>query len=471
MADDDAVKLRALLPISALVLAPVAMAPGLQAANATGIYGAWTFSSSTAGALNMGGVLPNASVSIVGGSGSAATGNTIYLNQNTPVGLEYGSSSNKSYASIGLGSSFTVPGTPSVTTVRFAVATPSSGWSFALGDIDAEDIRIAATGPAGPLDVSGWFRSAFNYCSTPKPSGCPSGTPTDAPRWVAPVLEGNKVDTGGAAAWFTPTAAVIELTFTQIRNVAGGPSFQLWVMSDTSVAPEEPQVVEEPEKETTEESAEETVEESAESEQTDTANESTESGEPTVTSPSDAKPLVVKPGESVVIPVLEIAGAPEGSTITEVAKPANGTVRINGEAVIYTPAAGFYGNDTVTATVADRAGTATTVSVPVQVGLVQRPVRPPKLAKQVKRGVTTVVLGGPVRTNARQFARADITCAVKSRVAYLGGGEPICVVTRSRGQVSVRVTGYGPVTVRVELGAPPKGSYGPYALVKRYLVP
>ena len=486
VAQNNAVKTRIALPTVALLASSLAVAPPLFAADGIGIYGTWAFTSTTAGTLNMGGVLPNATVTITGGSGSVASGSTIFLNQNTPVGTEYGSSLNKTYASIGLGSSFTVPGTPAVTTVRFASATPASGWSFALGDIDAEDITITAEGASGALNVTGWFQSAFNYCATPKPSGCGAGTPTDAPRWVAPTLEGNKVDTAGAAAWFTPNVAVTELTFTQTRNVAGGPSFQLWIMSDTAIEPEPspspsdwaspsptPSSSESPspspspsESEAESPSPSPTPSPSAGESTTDEASPPSDPGNSDPGSPT----TVVKPGEPTVIDVVSIAGAPSGSTVASVEPPANGTARIDGASVVYTPSAGYYGSDVITASVVDRAGVVTTVTVPVQVGLVQRPVRPPKLAKQITRGGTTVVLGAPVRTNARQLAQATVTCSAKARMVYRGGGEPLCVVTRAKGQIAVRVTGAGPVTVRVELAAPAKGQYGPYAFTKRYSV-
>jgi hypothetical protein len=171
----------------------------------------------------------------------------------------------------------------------------------------------------------------------------------------------------------------------------------------------------------------------------------------------------------VEIPILDVVGAPEGSTLSDVTPPSNGTVRVQGDVVVYTPARGFYGTDTIEATITDRSGTTSSVAIPLQVGLVQRPVKPPKLAKKVTRG-TTVVLGGPVRTNAKQIARATVTCSAKQRIVYRGGGEPLCVVSRSKGTVQVRVTGAQPVTVRVTLEAQAKGQYGPYRQVKRYLV-
>jgi hypothetical protein len=209
--------------------------PTAGAADGTGLYGDWSFESTTQGIVSFTERMPNATVAITGGSGSRATGATIFLNANTPVGEQYGSSRQLSYASIGIGGSFTVPGNPSVTTITFDEVTPASGWSFVLGDIDAENVTIAALDDEDTeLDVSDWFSGAFNYCNagSPKPSGCPAGTSTDEPVWESPVIKGNAVDTSGAAAWFTPTAAVKTLILTQERNIAGGPSYQLWIASD-----------------------------------------------------------------------------------------------------------------------------------------------------------------------------------------------------------------------------------------------
>jgi hypothetical protein len=121
--------------------------PPAQAADGTGVYGDWTFDSRTAGAVTFTNACRMRPSRSKAGPGSAATGATIFLNANTPVGEQYGSSRGLSYASIGLGGSFTVPGNPSVTTITFDEPTPFSGWSFVLGDIDAEDIRLRRSMP------------------------------------------------------------------------------------------------------------------------------------------------------------------------------------------------------------------------------------------------------------------------------------------------------------------------------------
>ena len=235
--------------ISMLLVAPLSPATAAD----TGVWGEWAFTTNTQGTLTFVAPMPNATFEITGGTGSRVSGSTIYLNANTPIGAIYGSSRDRNYASIGLGSSGAVLGTPSVTTITFATPTPTSGWSFALGDVDAEDIQISGTksdnSALASADIDAWFQKVgdpqpggvFNYCNagTPKPSGCPSPLQTDVPVWNAgtATLEGNKVDTSGASGWFTPNVSVKTLTFTQSRNVTGGPSFQLWIVALIDGAP------------------------------------------------------------------------------------------------------------------------------------------------------------------------------------------------------------------------------------------
>jgi outer membrane protein OmpA-like peptidoglycan-associated protein len=208
----------------------------------TGEWAEWNFTSNTAGTLrlNSDSIWPRASFTITGGTGSRVSGSTAFLNAGTPIGEIYGTSRDKPYASIGLPISSTVPGTASVTTFTFDNPTPASGWAFALGDVDAENILITALDASGSsIDVNSWYQSSFNYCNSgsPKPSSCPAGTSTDVPTWTSPNLIGGASDTGGASAWFSPDVQVKTLTFTQSRNVAGGPNYQLWFVTTASPAP------------------------------------------------------------------------------------------------------------------------------------------------------------------------------------------------------------------------------------------
>ena len=224
--------------IPVLAVSVVAVATGLTwltmgssgAAGGTGVYADWSIDGTSATATLPSTAFPTISATRTGGSWQVASGGSTWLSADTPFGAQFGSSRDKDYlyTSLPLGASSTV------VTVTFATPAPVGTWGFALGDIDAEDVTIAATGAdGGALDVSGWFQSAFNSCSvSPKPSACPAGTHSDRPTWASPVLRGSASDTNGAAAWFRPSSAVKTLTFSQARNVAGAPIYQLWIASD-----------------------------------------------------------------------------------------------------------------------------------------------------------------------------------------------------------------------------------------------
>ncbi len=113
-----------------------------------------------------------------------------------------------------------------MTTYQFDRPTPSSGWTFVLGDVDADQVTITATGVGGvevpPSDLG--FRSVFNYCT---PGVCSASS--DVPSWngTTGVLTGDAgaVDTNGASAWFEPTVPLISLSFTFAQR-AGFPIYQ-----------------------------------------------------------------------------------------------------------------------------------------------------------------------------------------------------------------------------------------------------
>lgn len=157
------------------------------------------------------------------------SGNSTFLNAATPFGAQFGSSRGREYLSFGTASG----GRPSSTTITFRSPAQPGNWGFALGDIDADTVRISAMGPDGaPLTAAqlGW-RGAFNYCApSPRPSACRRGSYTDMPSWNAATstLAGNVADTDGAAGWFRPTAAVKSLTLT-FSVQSGIPVGQLWI--------------------------------------------------------------------------------------------------------------------------------------------------------------------------------------------------------------------------------------------------
>lgn len=163
------------------------------------------------------------------------SGASVWLAQGTPVGAKYGSSLNKPY--LNLRPKADNATSPSTTTYSFATPTPRSGWTFVLGDVDADSVRIRAVAPDGHvLDASELgFQGGFNYCA-PGIVGKPSctGAADDVPTWDAAslTLTGNAAaaDTSGAAAWFEPTTPIASLSFVFTRR-AGFPVYQTWFAS------------------------------------------------------------------------------------------------------------------------------------------------------------------------------------------------------------------------------------------------
>lgn len=169
------------------------------------------------------------------GQAGVISGASTWLSEGTPVGAKYGSSVGQPYLNL-RPKTDTATGA-STTTYSFAAPTPTSGWTFVLGDIDADSVRIQAVGPDGLLldDQQLGFRGGFNYCA-PGLAGKPScsGDAADIPTWdpATLTLTGNAAaaDTAGAAAWFEPSAPISALTFSFTRR-AGLPVYQTWFAS------------------------------------------------------------------------------------------------------------------------------------------------------------------------------------------------------------------------------------------------
>lgn len=163
------------------------------------------------------------------------SGASTWLSQGTPVGEKYGSSINQQY--LNLRPKADSPTGPSTTTYSFATPTPASGWTFVLGDIDADSVRIEAIGIDGQAVSTEelGFNGGFNYCA-PGIAGKPScsGAATDVPSWDAATqtLTGNAAasDTSGSAAWFEPSVPLTSLTFFFTQR-SGFPIYQTWFAS------------------------------------------------------------------------------------------------------------------------------------------------------------------------------------------------------------------------------------------------
>lgn len=232
--------MRRLVALPAVALIAVStLAFGAPASAATGTpwadWGAMTGSSGAyTGDVTIGSSQLTASYATDSRSGSVGviSGASTWLAASTEVGAKYGSSRDHQYLNLRPRADNAT--SPSETTYTFARPTPTTNWTFVLGDIDADQVRITAVGPDGqPLTAAQLgFRGGFNYCA-PDLAGKPSctGDAADTPNWDAATttLIGNAAaaDTNGAAAWFEPNAPISSLTFAFTRR-AGFPVYQTW---------------------------------------------------------------------------------------------------------------------------------------------------------------------------------------------------------------------------------------------------
>lgn len=203
-----------------------------------GGYAEFSFDSSGAtytGTMDLGGGFPSAEFTTDSRAGSIGviSGASTFLNPSTPPGAFFGSSQNRPY--LNLRPAADQPDAPSTTTYSFTAPTPSGGWGFVLGDVDADRIVISATGadsaPVSAEDLG--FQGVFNYCGG-SPSSCTPTEPASLPSWDTQsfTLDGNPeaADTDGAAAWFRPSVSLTSLTFSYFQR-SGLPIYQTWFAS------------------------------------------------------------------------------------------------------------------------------------------------------------------------------------------------------------------------------------------------
>lgn len=129
------------LSLAALFLGalPAAAAPGQKAG---------TYATPTTSAVTLAPGFPNATVAtsdpVLGVAGAAV------LTGTTPFGQVYGTSAGRKYLVLHP----TLTG-PSLTTLQFESPTPASGWSFALGDVDADAVTLSGTATDGSFEFPG----------------------------------------------------------------------------------------------------------------------------------------------------------------------------------------------------------------------------------------------------------------------------------------------------------------------------
>ena len=240
--------MRAALRRAAAAGTVAVVALGLSLAGATtasaataGTWGSFTVTGSSrdyAGTMTLPGGFPETTFTSTSRQATVPSGSSTWQAASTPPGAVHGSSRGLPYLNLRPQQDRPTPAAASVTTWSFASPTPTAGWSFVLGDVDADQVTIAATGADGTAVAPSalGFGSAYNYCRVPGGPSCDAAGLADVPAWDAAsgVLVGNPAaaDTEGAAAWFSPTVPLRSLSLT-FQQRAGFPVYQTWFATTT----------------------------------------------------------------------------------------------------------------------------------------------------------------------------------------------------------------------------------------------
>jgi len=230
---------RSIVAILAIAALSLAVAPAASAATTTS-WAAWTPLTGTTGNFISSMTLAGqpaltagiTSDSLGGGGIGVIPGASTWLSEGTPIGQKYGSSRDQPY--LNLRPKANNATSPSTTTYTFDTPAPASGWAFALGDIDADSVRVSGVSvDGGDLTAAELgYQSSFNYCDPGVGVGMSCRDYLgDVPTWdpATQTLMGNQTsaDTSGAAAWFEPTVSISSLTF-EYSQRSGFPIYQTW---------------------------------------------------------------------------------------------------------------------------------------------------------------------------------------------------------------------------------------------------
>ncbi|KQR52716.1 hypothetical protein ASF88_14590 [Leifsonia sp. Leaf336] len=176
---------RSLVPV-ALVVALAALAmPAVLASPAsaatTGLWAGWATTGTNAFSVqvaNLPAMTATVRTDSRQGQIGVISGASTWLAAGTPVGAKYGSSQGRPY--LNLRPKADSPTAPSTTTYSFAAPTPTSGWTFVLGDIDADKVQVRASAPTAPFCRR--LSSAIAAASTTARRASPASRRAQAPR-------------------------------------------------------------------------------------------------------------------------------------------------------------------------------------------------------------------------------------------------------------------------------------------------
>lgn len=225
----------AIIPVAATVAAMSLPIGTAVASEGTGVYARWSYNDVTkTGRVSFGSEYPSATFSIDGARvpEEVSLGRTDFLNARTPFGRAYGSSEGSRY----LLQRHTSEGGPWRTTYTFDAPMPANSWGIALGDLDADNIHIAAFDAQGVRhSIADWFQSSFNFCvGAVRPSGCSvHKRGRSVPEWNgrnALIRVGD--ETEGASAWLRPTWDVTTLVITWSAPDWDNSSYRIWFAAD-----------------------------------------------------------------------------------------------------------------------------------------------------------------------------------------------------------------------------------------------
>jgi hypothetical protein len=227
--------------------APLSCSEGLS-----GVYATFAQSTTTSGTGSF--ALPAGRVSVLPNFTWEGSGTIQYINVGTdePFGggnsmvSVYGSAKNATNLNIRTKTNSVRPGS-SITkkltvTIRFDESTPSSGWGFALVDMDVDQVRFRAidvNGVSVPLStMATWFIQTFDASPTVNGSNIPSwdssevavvGSESTLGTWHTRI-DTSSGDTEAGAAWFQPTVSLREITFEYQSFVeTGAPSYHILI--------------------------------------------------------------------------------------------------------------------------------------------------------------------------------------------------------------------------------------------------
>jgi len=190
------------------------------------------------GTMTLAGGFPVTTFTSTSRQATVPSGSSTWQAASTPPGAQYGTSRGLPYLNQRPSQDSPTAAGAAVTTYSFESATPSSGWSFVLGDIDADQATITATGVGGvPVTAEQLgFQGTYNYCAGASTPSCDRAGTGDQPRWDAATatLVGNPAaaDTEGAAGWFSPSVPLETLTITYQQR-SGFPVYQTWFATKT----------------------------------------------------------------------------------------------------------------------------------------------------------------------------------------------------------------------------------------------